>query len=201
MKRSIANFLAFQAGWFACILSAAAGVPWFGVAFVAAWVGVHIAASGNFKGELLIALLAGVVGYFADSLLIVSNVMAIPAEAQLGRPSTIWLIAMWVNFAATLNVSLRWLQSRLTLAAAFGAIGGPLAYYAGMKFGAVEFPQGVTPAVIASGLEWAIATPVLVLIARRFGSERTSCEQEVDDNAADAQAGVQHNAISEGGAS
>ena len=51
------------------------------------------------------------------------------------------------------------------LAAVFGGIGGPLAYYAGMRFGALDFPGNVWASLVAVGIEWAIACPAVFYIA------------------------------------
>jgi hypothetical protein len=53
----------------------------------------------------------------------------------------VWIIAMWAGFATLLHVALRWLLPHRWLAALLGAVGGPLAYYAGMRLGAVNFPD------------------------------------------------------------
>jgi hypothetical protein len=74
---------------------------------------------------------------------------------------------MWTLFATTLNVSLNWLKSRHLLAVAFGAVGGPLAYYGGMKLGAVSFPDfGIAMAALALG--WAAIMPTLMWLGQRF---------------------------------
>ena len=70
-----------------------------------------------------------------------------------------------MNFAATLNVSMAWLRGRYLLAAVFGAIGGPLAYYSGAKLGATEaLPSLNGMLVLAVG--WGVMTPLLVWLAR-----------------------------------
>ena len=84
-----------------------------------------------------------------------------------------WMVALWLNFAATLNVSLAWLrEERYQLAAAFGAIGGPIAYYSGAKLGATEMlPSQGGMLVLAIG--WGVMTPVLAWLARALsGGER-----------------------------
>jgi sigma54-dependent transcription regulator len=79
------------------------------------------------------------------------------------------MVALWLNFAATLNVSLAWLRGHYALAAAFGAVGGPLAYYGGAKMGATEvLPSQGGLLVLAIG--WGVMTPVLVWLARVFTS-------------------------------
>ena len=49
-----------------------------------------------------------------------------------------WMVALWGAFATTLNHSLRWLTRRPVFAALFGAVGGPIAYSAGVQLGALE---------------------------------------------------------------
>jgi hypothetical protein len=75
------------------------------------------------------------------------------------------MVGLWMNFAATLNVSMVWLRGRYLLAAVFGAIGGPLAYYGGAKLGATEaLPSLNGMLVLAVG--WGVMTPLLVWLAR-----------------------------------
>ncbi len=74
---------------------------------------------------------------------------------------------MWGLFATILNVSLRWLRGRWVMAALFGAIGGPLAYYGGHRLGALEFGNEIV-ALLALAVGWAVFTPLLMSLATRF---------------------------------
>jgi hypothetical protein len=74
---------------------------------------------------------------------------------------------MWMLFATTLNVSLRWLRRFPLAAIALGAIGGPLAYWGGARLGAMEFTAPVA-ATAALAIGWGALTPFLVWLARRF---------------------------------
>jgi hypothetical protein len=74
---------------------------------------------------------------------------------------------MWALFATMLTVCLRWLRPRPALAAAFGLVGGPLAYYGGARLGAVSF--GNLPAALAmQGIGWAVLTPLLIELGARL---------------------------------
>ena len=78
-----------------------------------------------------------------------------------------WMVALWALFATTLNVSLRWLRARPWLGALLGALGGPAAYYAGARLGALELATaGAGLGAIAIG--WAVLTPLLLGTARRL---------------------------------
>lgn len=120
-------------------------------------------------------LFAATIGYLFDSLQVLIGVMAFPVHVALGWPSPIWMIALWINLAATLNLSLKWLQGKLLLAAILGAIGGPATYYAGSRLGAVELFGPVS--LLALSLQWVIAMPLLVYFAQRQNQGNTDpCE-------------------------
>ena len=86
-----------------------------------------------------------------------------------------WMLTLWIAFATTLNHSLRWLMHRPVAAALAGAIGGPLAYLAGAKLGALALG---TPAITLPfiALLWTpamIALSMIVLRASRLPAAGT----------------------------
>ena len=115
------------------------------------WEGLHRGCSrrvGDRSRNTLVA--AGIVSYDVGNLL--------PGLAPY------WIVAMWVNFAATLNSGMRWLRKSLPLAIAAGAIGGPMSFFAGQKAGAVTFSDtGIALAII--GVGWAVLLPLMVRIS------------------------------------
>ena len=73
MLIKLANLILFNTGWFACILGAAWGIPWFGPAVVAMIALAHLAwrpFSGTRRAEALLLLAALAFGYLVDSLLV-----------------------------------------------------------------------------------------------------------------------------------
>jgi len=195
MRALILNVVFFQAGWFACVLGASAGWPALGPLVVALWLLLHLASSGRPRAEIATIVAAGLIGYAADSLLVMADVLAFPSGARLGGPSPLWMVALWMNLAGTLGLSMRWLRGRPLLAALFGAIGAPLSYLAGARLGAAQIaapftalaggaagmiaPEPGSVLSLAAGLgaialEWAIAMPLLLAIAdaldRRAGT-------------------------------
>ena len=82
---------------------------------------------------------------------------------------------LWGAFAMTMNHSMAWFAARPWTAAAFAAIGGPLAYLGAARgFGAVAFPVPSWPALAYLGIAWAYALPLLLRIAGLRPSIRTS---------------------------
>ncbi|MFL9896379.1 DUF2878 family protein, partial [Paraburkholderia sp. RL17-381-BIF-C] len=78
-----------------------------------------------------------------------------------------WLLALWALFAVQLNVLFGWLKRRLLLAAAAGALAGPLSFRAGAAFGAVQFADPVL-SFVAIGAGWAVLMPLMLALARRW---------------------------------
>ena len=163
---AIANFVAFQLGWFAVVLGAAYGWPWIGTAAALAIVAWHVTRAPRPSAELVLVVSAAAIGALWDSALAALGLVVYPHGMLVEGTAPHWIVALWMLFAATLNVSLGWLKRSLALAAAFGALGGPLAYLAGAKLGALAMPQPV-PATAALALGWALLTPLLVIVARR----------------------------------
>lgn len=163
----LANFLAFQIGWFACVLGGAHALPWVGTGIALAIVAWHLTRAARPKQELLLVLSAAVIGALFDSLLVALGWLVYPSGTLIAGTAPHWIVALWMLFAITLNLSLAWLKRRLWVAVLFGAIGGPLAYLGGAKLGALSF-AAPTPALIALAIGWALFTPLLVMLARRF---------------------------------
>ena len=165
--RLVFNVILFQLGWFACVLGAARGLPWVGALAAAAIVGWHLARAAQPKPELALVVIAAGVGAVFETLLVQVGWVQFSAGVLVEGTAPYWMIALWALFATTLNVSLRTLRSHLGLAALLGAVGGPAAYYAGARLGALEFvAAGAALAVIGAG--WAILTPALLGAARRL---------------------------------
>jgi len=162
----LVNFLAFQIGWLACVVAAAQGLPWLGTAIALLIVAGHIRYTQPRWPEIRLLLIAAALGAVADSVLASTGLLIYPSGILLPGTAPYWIIAMWMLFATTLNVSLSWLQGRRLLACVLGAIGGPLAYYAGHRLGGVEFAHPLWQPLLALALIWAVAMPLLSAVGR-----------------------------------
>ena len=154
-----ANFAAFQLAWLVAVWGASAGLWWLGPVAVAAWVSAYSIWQKCARAEAMLWLGAGLLGAMTDSLLVWSGAMAFPESAGPAFPTTPWMVALWINFAAALRHCMGWLCGRFMLATVFAAIGGPLAYLAGSKFGALEIHS--LPAIVVA---WLLVMPGLLLI-------------------------------------
>lgn len=168
--RTILNFTLSQAAWFACVLGAAHGLPWLGPAAVALFLGLCLKLSDKPAAELKLYASAALIGFIFDTGMAAAGFF-FPLPHLLPAPwSPLWLIVMWPNLAAMLNVSLAWLKGRYLLASALGAVGGPLAYYGGAKMGAVVVMPGFSD-LLAQAAGWAVVTPLLFLLAAYYRRE------------------------------
>jgi len=169
--RLVANILAFEIGWSACILGAAHGRAWLGPVVVGAIAAVTLATDTKPRRELIAVACVGAGGVALDSILLATGLLGMPRSPRLaGAPIAFFPVffAMWVNFALLLNVSLFWLRRRWLLAAVLGAAGAPPTYYLAHRLGAVTLaePLGLTLAVVA--VEYAIAVPAASWLAWRI---------------------------------
>jgi hypothetical protein len=161
------NFLLFQLGWFACVLGAARGLPWAGVIAATVIVAWHLLRAAQPRHELALVAVAALLGALFETLLAQSGWVRFGTGVLVAGTAPYWMVALWALFATTLNVSLRWLRPHRWLAALLGALGGPAAYYAGARLGALELPAaGAALGAIAAG--WALLTPLLLRAARRL---------------------------------
>lgn len=167
MKTTLVNFILFQLGWLVCVLSAARGLPMLGVVLACLIVAFHVWRAALPMSEIKLIAIALLIGAIWDSVLVWQGLLIYQSGMLVPFLAPYWIIVMWALFATTLNVSLRWLKGRLFVAVLFGGIGGPLAYYAGQRLGAVEFSETFY-ALTALLIGWALFTPLLMMLSQRY---------------------------------
>ena len=167
------NFALFQIGWFACVLGGAHNLPWLGSFAVLVVVALHLWRAVQPTREAALVLSAGAIGAVFESTLVFLGLMSYPSGTVIAGTAPHWLIAMWMLFATTLNVSLRWLRGRWLLAALLGAVFGPLTYYGGAKLGGMSF-ENVRLALVALAAGWACWMPLLSWLSEHLDGTRES---------------------------
>jgi hypothetical protein len=169
------NAVAFQLGWFACVLGGANQLPWLGTLVAALIVAWHLSRAPHPGRELTLLAAVGALGALWDSLLVAAGWLEYPSGTLLSNTAPHWIVAMWVLFASTLNVSLRWLRGRWALAMMLGSVAGPLAYYAGAKLGGVVISEPAF-AFTALAIGWAVFVPLLISLSTRLDGMRAAAE-------------------------
>ena len=171
----VANFILFQIAWFACVLGAAKAMPWTGVGVTFIILCWHFYHTKQAKAEIALMLAALFIGGVFDQSMLTSRLIEYQAHGWSNWLAPVWILALWLAFATTLNASLAWMQGRYLVCMLFGAAGGPLAYLGAEKIGAISLLGNA--AYIALSLSWAVVTPLLVYLAAKlngFKSEATS---------------------------
>lgn len=171
MSRTLINFVAFQVGWFSCVLGAANGLPWLGVLVVCLIVALHIRSSDQPVHELGLLVLSILLGLVFDSLLVSTGWVRYPSGMIVPGIAPYWILAMWALFSTTLNLSMGWLKSSLVLASVMGAVFGPLSYMAGQRLGAIEWVD-FRSSMIMLAIIWALVMPILIFAASRLDGMR-----------------------------
>jgi len=161
------NAALYQAGWLACTLGAAHGMPWAGPAAAAAIIGWHLARARRASEELMLISATAATGLIFETALLQSGWVSYPGTFTPGSLAPLWMVTLWALFATTFNVSLRRLRDYPAVASLLGAVGAPAAYYAGAGMGALTL-VAPGPALAAISLGWAIATPMLLRAAQAF---------------------------------
>lgn len=168
MSLMVQNFILFQIGWFSCVLGGATqGYAWVGVAVVLVIAAIHLMRASEMRNEVMLILATTVLGTTWDSSLMLAGLFEFSNGMFVDSLAPYWMIAMWALFATTLNVSMKWMKGKYLLAAVFGAVGGPVAYYAGHRLGAVGFTDTLM-ALTAVAVGWAVIMPLLMALTKRF---------------------------------
>ncbi|MFK7759020.1 MAG: DUF2878 domain-containing protein [Phycisphaerales bacterium] len=165
MKLKILNLVVFNIAWFACILGAGSGNPWLGPIAVLISAVVHLYLLSFAARVIALYIAAFIVGFASDWIVMLLGAVGFPEHARLLTPVPLWMSFMWINFATTLHFSMSWMNGRYLIAALFGLLGGPGAYYTGMKFDAITLGESLFTSLFIIGIQWALAMPLLVWLA------------------------------------
>lgn len=148
----VLNALGFNACWLGLVV--------FGDRFIAiaiVWIALHLMMTANKRAELLFLLTVAALGITIDICLTLVQFFTFSAPSLI-IPN--WLIALWFCFAATLNVSLSFLNNSLIRQLLVGGLIAPLSYLAGAKLGAVELNLGSTFSYLVLATVWALLMPL-----------------------------------------
>lgn len=164
------NLLGYQASWCIAVIAAGHGLWWPGVLATLAFVAWQLATAPDRGRALRVLALALLAGTIVDGTLARAGALefaaASPAFPAHGAPA--WILGLWLAFAMTLVRSLAFLQQRLLLALALGAVGAPLAYLGAERgWHAVAFAAPAWQGLLALAAGWAVALPLMAACARR----------------------------------
>ncbi len=164
---TLINIVVFQIGWLVSVIGGAQQMPWLGPVTLLVALLLHFKAARRPIEELLLVLICGLMGAVFDSVLVSSGWVTYSSGLFHASMAPYWIITMWMLFATTLNVSMRWFRRKPATAALFGFFGGPLSYIAGEKLGGIVL-VAPSAALLALAIGWAVMMPVLMRLSEHF---------------------------------
>lgn len=161
------NILVFQVGWLAAVIGGAHQMPWLGPVALVVMLLIHLNAARHPIEELVLVLFCGVLGAAFDSILVANGWVSYSSGLISASLAPYWIVAMWMMFAMTLNVSMKWFRGKPLTSAVFGFFGGPLSYIAGEELGAITLLNPLASLTML-GLGWAVMMPLLMSLSEKL---------------------------------
>ena len=159
----LGNLLANQLVWAVAVVGAAQGSSVPGVLGASLFLLLHLALLRDWRGEARFIGMLVLVGYPLDCLMSLSGLIEYRPANSFAGIAPPWILGLWVSIAATARHSLRPLLHKTPVAAVFGLLGAPFAYYTASVAQAITLPEPVL-ALALIGLAWAI----LLVALRRY---------------------------------
>jgi len=168
------NFLLFQSVYTLSLVGVINGLSWLGCVALGAFALWHACTATTAKSDFVIAGIAMFAGFLLDTLYIRSGLITYSGSMLWSGVAPVWIVALWANFALTFNGCLRWLRSRLWLAATLACIGSPLSYYAGIRLGTATITGDATLLFGLIALTWGITVPALLWLSSQVERQMQS---------------------------
>ena len=167
MTLLLINFVVFQVAWLSSVIGGAKQMPWLGPVAVLIALTIHLRFARRPFEEVLLVIACALIGASFDSALVAAGWVSYKSGLFSAYLAPYWIITMWMLFATTLNVSMRWLRGKPKLAALFGAYGGPVAYLGGEALGGIVLTNQVA-ALTALAIGWAMMMPLLMWLSENL---------------------------------
>jgi hypothetical protein len=158
LKAKLFNALAFNLLWLSCVVGQN---PYMWLAAPLLFAYLWFLVSNNMI-SLSSLLVPAAIGIGVDIILTLAGVFKFQ-EAFFIIP--VWLVVLWLGFAATLSQSLSIFGKKKWLAACAGAVSFPLNYGVGEKLGAVVFGETYLTSMIILAVLWAVLLPLCFYIS------------------------------------
>ena len=169
----IFNVVGFKLSWIACVLGSASGYVYLGPAIMAAYIFANTRLLGIQRAELLFIFSAAFIGTIIDSFKASTGFITYAGGyTNISWIAPLWITALWLGFAATMNHSLRWLKDSSLRAIFIGAIFGPLAYIGGSKIGGITLNYPLPVTIFVLSIIWGTVVPSLYLLSKKFMAVR-----------------------------
>lgn len=169
--KSFINFVLFQLCWSGFVGGAGHGMWWIGLIPLTVFVGWQIHDSAVPKTDRTLVVAAALLGFVVDTAFLKAGLLTYASPEPFADFAPAWMTGLWIAFALTLNHSMKFLHGKPVVGVVFGAIGGPLAYYAAAHaWNALVIHDPNWHAYLALAIGWGLLTPLLVGIAVKLSA-------------------------------
>jgi hypothetical protein len=172
MRTTTVNYLLYQAGWLAAVLGTAAGHEGMGTVFAGACLVAHVTVTREPAREWRLVVTVTLIGLVVELFHRLAGTYDALSTLLPPPLPPLWLLVLWAQFGTTLRYSLRGIVMRPIHATLFGAVGGPLAFWAVSRLGAIELHSPQARALVLIAVTWALALLAFSAIVRRDGESR-----------------------------
>ena len=155
--KALVNILIYQVIWFLAVFAGNIGAL-----CGALLLPVHLLMSGKRGFDLWMMVFMLAAGLVIDGTL---QHIGFYTFSSGGFPIPFWLAVIWVGLAITPGHSLIWMRPRPVLCAIFGALGGPAAYWAGVRLGAAGFNWPLPLSLLTLAAIWAFFWPLTMAVS------------------------------------
>ncbi|WP_232363738.1 DUF2878 domain-containing protein [Desulfogranum japonicum] len=152
--KNLLNVLLYQCIWFLSVLGGTTGA---GCSLVL--VMLHLVFTDKKCTDLCLMGFMLVTGLLVDGILTWVDFFTFYAPAY---PIPFWLMVLWIGLAITPGHSLAWMQNKPLLSLFFGAVGGPAAYWAGVRLDAAAFNWPLSYSLVTLAIIWGCLWPLVM---------------------------------------
>lgn len=166
---SLVAVVVVQLGWLANVIGASHELAFFGPVVVLVLSTLHCAYSVTWRDDLRLMVGLALVGTVLDSAQSALGFMTFYGR-PLSWPGWLappWIIALWFHFGTLRWAFFRPVSRRPWLAALAGALGAPVAYWAGTRLDAAAFGPSPWLTVLSLATVWAVLLPVAAHVTWR----------------------------------
>ena len=167
----VSNLIFFKVVWAASLAGVVLGYAWAGLAMLTIFTAWHARMAPTARADFILAMIAVVIGLALDTLYVRAGLIVYEGNLFWSNAAPLWILALWANFALTMNGCLGWLRQRRMLAAALAFVCGPLSYYGGITLGTAQVTGEDWMLYGAIGIAWAVALPLLLFLAERLSEK------------------------------
>ena len=172
-RHTLLNLVGFQAVWLTCVIGAGKGLWWPGALAAAAFALLTLAFGPQLRRDLRTLAIALPIGFAMDSVLAQSGWLRYAIAFPSADWAPLWIMALWLGFALTLNHSLHTVYRNRLYTFLFGLLGGPLAYgIAAMRFEAMTVEYRMIPSFLLIAAVWGIGLSAIRWLDRGISNDK-----------------------------